>query len=58
MKNSKQQCLLCRETGYVVWQDENCATTAYCDCPCGDAAWHRDQELTADDKFDHSDLED
>lgn len=54
MKNSKQQCLMCRDTGYVVWADENCTTSCYCDCACGDAAYHRDMEAQKDvaDKFD------
>lgn len=58
MKDSKQICLMCKDSGYVVWKDENCATSAYCDCPCGDAAWHRDQDLTVDDRFYFSDEDD
>lgn len=58
MKDSKQLCLFCRNTGYIVYADENCTTTAYCDCPYGEAAWHRDEDLTVDDKFDTSDLDD
>lgn len=58
MKDSKQLCLFCKDSGYVVWQDENTATTAYCDCEAGDAAFHRDQDLMVDDRFDYSDEDD
>ncbi len=52
MRDSKNLCLFCKDSGYVVWTDENCATSAYCDCLAGDAAFHRDQELQADEHPD------
>lgn len=46
MKNPNQLCLFCKDTGYVTYEDDGCALSAYCDCEHGDAAFHRDEELT------------
>lgn len=40
----KQQCLMCRDTGLVVWADESSTTSCYCDCLVGQALWHADQD--------------
>lgn len=55
---SNQLCLMCRNTGYVVWADESSTTTCYCDCDHGTAAFHRDEELTADSSRDYGDEDD
>ena len=49
MKTEKQPCLFCRDSGYVVWQDDGCALSSYCDCAAGDAAYHRDQDVAGDE---------
>ncbi len=41
-------CVICRDTGYVTYTDENCSTTAYCDCDAGTMAYNRDDDFIKD----------
>lgn len=55
---TNQICLFCKDSGYVVYDgDDGTTLSAYCDCPYGDAAFHRDEDLMVDeeDRFPEDD---